>query len=150
MASRLAGAAATTAAVDRILGLLAREPGRGRVATYGTARAAVAVGHAMAALASVPELREGPVATLVDHDRRYNTGYARTLAAWLDHLGDNTLVARELKIHPNTVRYRLQRIVEVSGIRLDDPDERLAAALHLRLIGDRVSRESPSATSEPA
>jgi hypothetical protein len=44
----------------------------------------------------------------------------------------------------------LQRIVEVSGIRLDDPDERLAAALHLRLIGDRVSRESPSATSEPA
>jgi hypothetical protein len=34
----------------------------------------------------------------------------------------------------------MQRIVEVSGIRLEDPDERLLAALHLRrvreLLGD--------------
>ena len=87
----------------------------------------------MAALAPVSELQEGAVATLLDHDRRYGTDYRVTLAAWLDNFGDNALTARSLSIHPNTVRYRLQRIVEVSGIRLDDPDERLVAMLHLRL-----------------
>jgi sugar diacid utilization regulator len=130
---RLADAAGTTATVDRILQLLARDPTRSRVASYASARAAVAVSHAMAALAPVSELQEGAVATLLDHDRRYGTGYRVTLAAWLDSFGDNALAARSLNIHPNTVRYRLQRIVEVSGIRLDDPDERLVAMLHLRL-----------------
>jgi DNA-binding PucR family transcriptional regulator len=47
-----------------------------------------------------------------------------------------------LHIHPNTVRYRLQRIIEVSGIRLDDPDERLVAMLHLRLAAG-VHRLTP-------
>jgi DNA-binding PucR family transcriptional regulator len=139
---RLADAAATIGTVDRILQLLARDPSRSRVASYASARAAVAVSHAMAALAPVSELQEGAVATLLDHDRRYGTDYRVTLAAWLDNFGDNALVARSLKIHPNTVRYRLQRIVEVSGIRLDDPDERLVAMLHLRLAAG-AQRLSP-------
>jgi hypothetical protein len=130
---RLADAAGTTATVDRILQLLAGDPSRSRVASYASARAAVAVSHAMAALAPVSELQQGAVATLLDHDRRYGSDYRGTLTAWLDSFGDNALAARALDIHPNTVRYRLQRIVEVSGIRLEDPDERLVAMLHLRL-----------------
>lgn len=137
---RLADAAATTDTVERILQLLARDPTRNRVATYSSARAAVAVGHALTALAPVTEVQDGAVTALLDHDRRHGTDYRLTLAAWLENLGDNALAARALKIHPNTVRYRLQRIVEVSGIRLDDPDERLVAMLHLRLVagGHRV------------
>jgi sugar diacid utilization regulator len=130
---RLADAAGTTATVDRILQLLARDPTRSRVASYASARAAVALSRAMTALTPVAELQDGAVATLLDHDRRYGTDYRVTLTAWLDSFGDNALAARSLNIHPNTVRYRLQRIVEVSGIRLDDPDERLVAMLHLRL-----------------
>jgi DNA-binding PucR family transcriptional regulator len=140
---RLADAAATTATVDRILQLLARDPARTRIATYASARAAVAVGHAMAALAPVAEMQDGAVATLLDHDRRHGTDYGMTLAAWLESFGDNALAARSLKIHPNTVRYRLQRIVEVSGIRLDDPDERLVAMLHLRLVAAGAHRVTP-------
>ena len=149
---RLADAAATTGTVDQILQLLAREPARSRVATYASARAAVAVGHVLAALAPVAELQQGAVAALVDHDRRHGSDYRLTLAAWLDSFGDNQLAARSLKIHPNTVRYRLQRIVEVSGMRLDDPDERLVAMLHLRLVAaaHRVRPASPSAPSTPA
>ncbi|MDQ1662417.1 MAG: hypothetical protein QOJ68_2397 [Blastococcus sp.] len=139
---RLADAAGTTATVDRILQLLARDPSRSRVASYASARAAVAVSHAMAALAPVSELQQGAVATLLDHDRRYGSDYRGTLTAWLDSLGDNALAARSLNVHPNTVRYRLQRIVEVSGIRLDDPDERLVAMLHLRLAAG-PHRHSP-------
>jgi DNA-binding PucR family transcriptional regulator len=130
---RLADVAATTATVDQILQLLARDPSRNRVASHASARAAVAVSHAMAALAPVSELQQGAVATLLHHDLRHGTEYRATLAAWLESFGDNALAARSLNIHPNTVRYRLQRIVEVSGIRLEDPDERLVAMLHLRL-----------------
>jgi len=83
----------------------------------------------------VAELTEGPVAALLEHDLKHGTAYARTLAVWLDHLGDHSLAAHELGIHPNTVRYRLQRIAQVSGLQLEDRDERLVATLHLRLIG---------------
>jgi DNA-binding PucR family transcriptional regulator len=37
-------------------------------------------------------------------------------------------------VHPNTFRYRLRRLVEVSGIDLDDPVERLVAHLQLTLL----------------
>ena len=134
LAPRLADAAATTATVDRILQLLAREPARGRVASHATVRAAVAADQVIAALEAVPELTEGPVAALLEHDEHHGTDYQLTLAAWLENLGDNAAAARVLRIHPNTVRYRLQRIAELSGIRLDDADERLIAALHLRLV----------------
>lgn len=146
LAPHLAKAAAATAAVDRILQLLAREPARGPVASHAMARAAVASGNALAALASVPEVTQGPVAVLLEHDDRHGTDYHQTLAAWLENLGDNGAVARALKIHPNTVRYRLQRIAEVSGMRLGDADERLIATLHLRLVASqRLRRGSPSA-----
>jgi DNA-binding PucR family transcriptional regulator len=36
-------------------------------------------------------------------------------------------------VHPNTFRYRLHRIMELAGLDLEDPDERLAVELRLRL-----------------
>ncbi len=131
---RLADAAATTAVVDEILHCLAREPGRGPVATYEEVHAAVSVNKAVMALGPMTGLWEGPVARLLEHDRSHRSDYHVTLRAWLDSFGDTADAARSLNIHPNTVRYRLQRIIEVSGIRLDDPEERLMAGLHLRLV----------------
>jgi hypothetical protein len=37
-------------------------------------------------------------------------------------------------VHPNTFRYRLRRLTEVSGIDLADPDQRFAAMLQLRAV----------------
>lgn len=150
IAGQLAGAATTVTGVDHMLQLLAREPGHGRVATHASARAAVAVSRALEVLASVPELTDGPVTALLDHDLRHGTDYARTLAVWLEHLGDCGLAAHKLDIHPNTVRYRLQRIAQVSGLHLEDPDERLVATLHLRLVAVEALRGgAPSAPSGP-
>jgi hypothetical protein len=132
---RLAEAASTVATVERILQFLAREPARGRVATAATARAALAVSQAVGALAEVAELQQGPVTVLLDYDRRHGTDHHATLGAWLDSLGDVALAARALNVHRNTVRYRLQRIVEVCGVRLDDSEERLVAMLQLRVAG---------------
>jgi PucR C-terminal helix-turn-helix domain len=55
-----------------------------------------------------------------------------TLRAWLDHQGRVEQVARDLEIHPQTVRYRLRQLREALGSALDDPEGRLALAIALR------------------
>jgi hypothetical protein len=56
----------------------------------------------------------------------------RTLEAWLRHRGRTEVVARELHVHPQTVRYRLGRLRQLFGQRLDDPDGRFELELALR------------------
>jgi purine catabolism regulator len=36
-------------------------------------------------------------------------------------------------VHPNTLRYRLDRIREISGVDLEDPETRLNLAVALRV-----------------
>ncbi|MDQ1106683.1 PucR family transcriptional regulator [Nocardioides zeae] len=76
----------------------------------------------------------GPVARLVEHDSRRGSRLTETLQAWLDHFGDVAAAATSLYLHPNTFRYRLRKVVEVSGLDLEDPEARLAAMLQLRVV----------------
>jgi PucR C-terminal helix-turn-helix domain len=55
-----------------------------------------------------------------------------TLEAWLRHRGRTEEVARALHVHPQTVRYRLARLRELFGERLDMPDGRFELELALR------------------
>ena len=55
-----------------------------------------------------------------------------TLRSWLDHQGEVAAVARELHVHPQTVRYRLGRLRERLGAELDDPARRFELSLALR------------------
>ena len=55
-----------------------------------------------------------------------------TLRSWLDHPGQVQRIAAELHVHPQTVRYRLGRLRELFGDRLDDADSRFELALALR------------------
>ena len=55
-----------------------------------------------------------------------------TLGAWLRHRGRTEEVARALHVHPQTVRYRLGRLRDLFGDRLEDPDERFELELALR------------------
>ncbi len=55
-----------------------------------------------------------------------------TLDAWLRHRGRTEAVAKVLHVHPQTVRYRLARLRELFGSRLDDPDGRFELELALR------------------
>ncbi|MBB5912115.1 hypothetical protein BJY24_000982 [Nocardia transvalensis] len=59
-----------------------------------------------------------------------------TLRSWLWQMGDRQAIAHELHIHPQTVRYRLARLRELYGDRLDSPRER--ARLFLALIWDET------------
>jgi hypothetical protein len=76
----------------------------------------------------------GPIAILLALDERGAGGLIETLEAWLDAFGDVTAAAAALFIHPNTLRYRLRRITELSGLDLTDPEQRFAAMLQLRIL----------------
>ncbi len=56
-----------------------------------------------------------------------------TLAAWLRAPGQRKTIAQELGVHPQTVRYRMARLRELFGTRLDEPDGRFELELALRL-----------------
>jgi hypothetical protein len=63
-----------------------------------------------------------------------------TLHAYLDNQASADLAGRVLHCHPNTVRYRLRRLTEVSSRSLQDPyalAELAAASYAVRLSGER-------------
>ncbi|HLZ95520.1 MAG TPA: PucR family transcriptional regulator ligand-binding domain-containing protein [Candidatus Dormibacteraeota bacterium] len=69
---------------------------------------------------------------LVEHDRTRNGALVATLRAYLE-TGEQQEAAKRLRVHPNTLRYRLDRIREISGVELDDPETRLNLAVALRV-----------------
>jgi DNA-binding PucR family transcriptional regulator len=80
------------------------------------------------------QLSNGKLAILLEHDRKHNSRFVETLSAFLDCLGDVPAAAKAVNVHPNTFRYRMKRLVELSGLALDDPVERLITHLQLRFL----------------
>jgi hypothetical protein len=78
------------------------------------------------------DLAERALAPLAAETERSRERLAATLDAWLRHRGRTEEVARALHVHPQTVRYRLGRLRELFGERLDDPDGRFELELALR------------------
>lgn len=77
-----------------------------------------------------------PLAALRRHDTDHGTAFIDTVAAVLDNPGNLSGAARELGIHANSLRYRLDRIRVVSGIDLHSAAARLRASLGL-LVWER-------------
>jgi hypothetical protein len=86
--------------------------------------------HANPAL--VRELADARLAPLAGLTPVTQARLRETLLAWLRHQGNVALVAAELHVHPQTVRYRLARLRERFGSDLDDPDARFELELALR------------------
>jgi sugar diacid utilization regulator len=69
---------------------------------------------------------------LVEHDAARKGSLVSTLRAYLE-TGEQQEAAKRLRVHPNTLRYRLDRIREISGVDLEDPETRLNLAVALRV-----------------
>jgi sugar diacid utilization regulator len=119
------------AQADEALGLLRAGIVDSRVVAYDQQWTALVLhrGATGAAAAKVAEL--GPLGQLRAHDETSNAGYVDTLYAWLRHPGDPRAAAQELRIHPNTLRYRMKRLLALVPLDLDDPDVRLALVTQL-------------------
>jgi hypothetical protein len=86
----------------------------------------------------------GPIARLQAYDDEHSTHLVTTLDAWLHAFGDVIAASAAVFVHPNTFRYRLRRLVEVSGIDLTDPDARFAAMLQLRVVSSPPANDTSS------
>ncbi|MEU0517319.1 helix-turn-helix domain-containing protein [Streptosporangium sp. NPDC006007] len=79
----------------------------------------------------------GPVAELSRHDAEHGTHHIATLRAWLEAQGDLPVAADRLGVHPNTIRYRLRKMAEITDLRLELPEKRLAMIIALAAGQDR-------------
>lgn len=123
--SGLAGVPSSRADADRVLDTMAADAD---VAAIGDLRAEILLDRALGLLA---DLHDPTAADLLDHDAEHGGELARSVLTYLDALGDVRTAARRLTVHPNTLRHRLRRAAEVSGVALDDPSARLVLHLHL-------------------
>ena len=92
----------------------------------------------------------GPV---LDYDARHATELVKTLDAYLAAGCSTRRTAADLCIHHRTVSYRLARIAELTGLRLDEPEDRFRiqlAAKILALADPAEDGELPTANNEPA
>jgi hypothetical protein len=71
----------------------------------------------------------------------------QTAHAYVRHGGNSVAMARELHVHPQTVRYRVARLRELLGDDLDDPDARFELEIALRARVLRISDAGAAASS---
>ena len=60
--------------------------------------------------------------TLAAYDERKHTELVKTLILYLQHGGGYEATSRALSVHRSTLKYRLQRIRELTGFELGDPE----------------------------
>ncbi|GAB4508488.1 MAG: PucR family transcriptional regulator [Anaerolineae bacterium] len=78
---------------------------------------------------------------LVEHDERKHGDLVRTLNGFFEANGNLAKAAMDLDVHRNTLVYRLERITELTGLDLNNADNRLI--LHLALKIQRVLATIP-------
>jgi len=85
-----------------------------------------------------PLLRQRLGARLLTPLERETPGHrrvlARTLLAWLGRRRSASVMAAELGIHPQTVRYRVHRLQAMFGEDLEDPETSFAMLLALKAV----------------
>ncbi|WP_326645994.1 helix-turn-helix domain-containing protein [Streptosporangium sp. NBC_01755] len=133
--------AAARAEVDRVCETVAYTPDRPVISLDGELTA-VLLSEALTTLGVTDLLSDERFRRLVEYDRSHHSCLIETIAAYLGTFGDVGATARTLLVHPNTIRYRLARLEQVGGYRLDDPDDRVVLDLQLRLW----HREGPDGT----
>jgi len=129
---RLARVPDSRADADRVLDTMSRGGRPGEVASYADVRPQLLLAEILGFLDEHSRLRDPRLDELAEHDAAHGHILIPSLLAFLDALGDVRGAAERLNIHPNTMRYRVRRAVEISGISLDDPVERLLTELQLR------------------
>jgi purine catabolism regulator len=88
---------------------------------------------------------EDELKPLIEHDERHNGELLQTLDAYLRSNGNKIVTARALQLQRRSVYYRLERIEELLGGSVDDPELRVRLYVALRgremLMADK-SRQS--------
>jgi len=133
IAPQLSGTALSRRDVDRVLEAMARGGVTAQVASLDEVQAEVLIGEILTALGERPDLRDPRLTALKERDERSGTRFCESLLMYLDAFGNIGTAATRLHIHRNTLRYRVRRAQELTGLDLSHPQQRLLAMLQLRL-----------------
>jgi DNA-binding PucR family transcriptional regulator len=127
----LAGIAAARTEVDRVLDSAERHPiSIGQVTSLAEARTTVLLDEIVTLVRTDERLVDPRIRDL----RAQDPVLAETLRTYLDSFGDIGAAAQWLRVHPNTVRYRVRRIEKLLSTSLADPEVRLLFSLGLRVL----------------
>ncbi|WP_449598929.1 PucR family transcriptional regulator [Niallia sp. Marseille-Q9988] len=74
------------------------------------------------------------IRNLKEYDKAHNTELLATLEAYLDESENIQKTAARLHIHPNTLAYRLKRMVEIMEVDLSMPNQKFMIYLDLKLM----------------
>jgi sugar diacid utilization regulator len=91
-------------------------------------------------LLQVPDLAEvrafgtEVLGKLSEHEHDHKSEYLTTLACYFRENSSPQRASRLLHVHPNTVAYRIKRIEEITGLRLDNYRDRLLAQVALEIL----------------
>ena len=93
--------------------------------------------------AELRRFHDETVAPLVAYDEQYDTELVKTLESFLDADGNVARTAQKLYTHRHTIRYRLERVRDLSGLDVGSTDgrERLGLGLKaMRVLGIAAPR----------
>jgi len=83
--------------------------------------------------ASLERFCQDALGPLLSYDHENGTELLQTLRVFLEHNQNMTKAAKALFIHYNTLRYRLERIEDILGDVLSNPQQRLTIEIALQL-----------------
>ncbi|UGT55453.1 PucR family transcriptional regulator [Nocardia asteroides] len=135
VAAPVAGLTAVAGArteVDRVLDSPAA--GGDRVSTLAEARTAVLLAEIVGLIRDRAELHDPRLTALDAYDREHAADLRASVRAYLRAHGEVSAAATALRVHPNTLRYRLRRAEAVLGLDLADPDDRLLLEIQLAAV----------------
>ena len=70
---------------------------------------------------------------LLENDQEIGTEYIKTLKTYIQFQGIINEVSEALFIHPNTLRNRIKKIEEITGVNLQDPEEFMNLAVAVKI-----------------
>jgi sugar diacid utilization regulator len=92
------------------------------------------------------QFAEDVLGPLLDYDARHKVDLVGTLSVYLNQHESLKQTARVLRVHVNTVTYRVQRIEQLTALDLTNPDHRLSAHVATKII---ESQRSPRKQTVP-
>ena len=84
--------------------------------------------------AELRRFHDETVAPLLAYDEQYDTELVRTLETFLDADGNVANTASRLFTHRHTIRYRLERVRELTGLDVSSTDGRESLGLGLKAM----------------
>ena len=87
---------------------------------------------------------------LLDYDATHKVDLITTLSTYLSQHESLKQTARLLRLHVNTVAYRIQRVQQLTELDLADPEERLLAHVAMKIIEVRGAGDMSAALNARA